>query len=324
MRVVFFGTPSFAARVLEDLLEHKVNVVAVISKPDRPKGRSGIPVPTPVKLVALTQHPPLPVFQPDLVSASDFANTLEAYEADLFVVVAYGEIIKQHLLEMPRKACINLHASLLPKYRGAAPIQRCIMEGETETGITIMHMAKKMDAGDMIEKVKVSIGPEMTFGELEELLCEVGKKALLNVINAFEKGEPPRVPQDHSQATFAPKIELEDCEIQWDQSAQKLHNLVRGVNPDPGAWCYVLVRGEKKRLKISRTKIIPSEKEKPGTVLNAHQTKGNLLIVTKDQALELIEVQLEGKKRMSSEELTRGISRSHIQFAWPEDYQIIG
>ncbi len=314
MRVIFFGTPLFAAHVLEYLLQHQVNIVAVISKPDRPKGRSGSPVPTPVKTAALAFNPQLPVYQPEIVSAPEFADVLKPYEADLFVVVAYGEIIKQHLLDMPRKACINLHASLLPKYRGAAPIQRCIIEGEKETGVTIMHMVKKMDAGDMIEKVIVPISPDMTFGELEQALCEVGKKALLNVIQAFEKGEPPRTPQDHSQATLAPKIELEDCEIQWIQPAHQLHNLVRGVNPYPGAWCYVTVRGEKKRLKISRTRVVPCEITQPGAILNANQTKGNLVIATTDQALELLEVQLEGKKSMSSEELTRGLSRSQINF----------
>lgn len=314
MRVVFFGTPLFAAKVLEDLLQHHVNVVAVISKPDRPKGRSGTPVPTPVKTVALAQNPPLPVFQPEIVSSLEFADILKAYEADLFVVVAYGEIIKQYLLDMPHQASINLHASLLPKYRGAAPIQRCIINGEIETGVTIMHMVKKMDAGDMIKKVTVPIGPDTTFWELEQMLCEVGKKALLEVIQNFDQGEPPRTSQDHSQATLAPKIELEDCEIQWDRPAQELHNLVRGVNPYPGAWCNVWIKEEKKRLKIHRTRIVPHTQANPGTLLNADQTKGNLLIATGDQALELLEVQLEGKKSMSSEELARGISRLHIRF----------
>lgn len=314
MRVVFFGTPLFAAHVLEYLLQHQINIVAVISKPDRPKGRSGTPVATPVKTVALTYNSSIPVFQPEIVSAPEFADTLKAFEADLFVVVAYGEIIKQHLLDMPHKACINLHASLLPKYRGAAPIQRCIIEGENETGITIMHMVKKMDAGDMISKATILIKPDMTFGELEQALCETGKKVLLNVINDFEKEEPVCFSQDHTQATFAPKIELEDCEIDWNYSAQNIHNLVRGVNPYPGAWCYVLVKGERKRLKVIQTKIVAHATAKPGTVINMHQTKGNLIIATDNQAVELIEVQLEGKKSMSSEELTRGIPRSQIQF----------
>lgn len=314
MRVVFFGTPLFAAHVLEYLLQHQINVVAVISKPDRPKGRSGAPVPTPVKTVALAQNPPLPIFQPEIVSDLELASILQSFDADLFVVVAYGEIIKQHLLDMPRKACINVHTSLLPYYRGAAPIQRCIIQGEVETGVTIMHMVKKMDAGDIIQMVRVPIGPEMTFGELESILCDTGKKALLDVIHAFEKGKPSRTPQDHSKATLAPKIELEDCEIHWNRPAQEIHNLVRGVNPYPGAWCYVLVKGEKKRLKINRTKIVPCEKVEPGMILNANQAKGNLIVTTADQALELENVQLEGKKSMSSEELTRGISRLLINF----------
>lgn len=314
MRVIFFGTPLFAARILEDLIKNQVDVVAVISKPDRPKGRHGHPVPTPVKELVLTQYPHLPLYQPEVVSIPEFAEILRPYAADLFVVVAYGEILKQHLLDMPRRACINLHASLLPKYRGAAPIQRSIMEGNTETGVTIMHMVKKMDAGDMIEKVKVPIGPETTFGELEETLCKMGKQALIKVIRTFEGGEPPRIPQVDSEATYAPKIELEDCEIHWHRSAQELHNLIRGVNPSPGAWCWISVKGEVKRLKVFLTRVVPCSKAKPGTLLNSDQTKGNLLIATGDQALELREVQLEGKKKNSSEELTRGISRTHLDF----------
>ncbi len=314
MRVIFFGTPWFAAHVLEYLLQQGVTVVAVISKPDRAKGRSATPIPTPVKTVALAHG--LPLYQPEIVSVPEFAEVLTPYKADLFVVVAYGEIIKQHLLDMPRLACLNLHASLLPKYRGAAPIQRCIMEGEAETGVTIMHMVKKMDAGDMIRTVSMSIGPETTFGELEETLCLKGEQLLLEVIHAFEQGvQLPRIPQDQ-QATLAPKIELEDCEIRWERQAQELHNLIRGVNPYPGAWCYVTIRGEKKRLKVIRTKVVSSEKSTPGIILNPDQNKSNLIIGTGtgNQALELVEVQLEGKKRMSSEELTRGFPRSQISF----------
>lgn len=312
MRVIFFGTPLFAARVLEYLLQHKVDIVAVVSKPDRPKGRSNAPVPTPVKQVALARDPPLPVLQPEFVSAPDVAVMLKDYSADLFLVVAYGEIIKQHVLDMPHKGCINLHASLLPKYRGAAPIQHAIMEGEMETGVTIMHMAKKMDAGDMIAQAVVSIGPEMTFGELEEALCTLGKKLLLEVINALEKGDPQRTVQDHSQATFAPKIELEDCEIHWNLPAQRLHNLVRGVNPYPGAWCYVEIKGEKKRLKINQVKIVASKGLEPGTLIQT--APGKLIVATGSQALELLEVQLEGKKSMSSSEFLRGIALSQLNF----------
>lgn len=312
MKIIYFGTPIFAAEVLEFLLQQGVEVVAVISKPDRAKGRSKTPVPTPVKLIAEAAH--IPIYQPEMVSDLDFAETLNQYHADLFVVVAFGEIIKQHLLDMPKLGCINLHASLLPKYRGAAPIQRCIIEGETSSGVTIMHMVRKMDAGDMIEIVEVPIGPETTFGELEQTLCDVGKQALLKVIHAFNKGKSAQTPQDHTKATMAPKIELEDCEIKWDRPAEKIHNLVRGSNPYPGAWCWIKLRGEPKRLKIIRTRVVPYPHAEPGTILNPDQPNANLLIAAGDQSIELLEVQLEGRKVMSSAEFTRGFSRSLLQF----------
>ncbi|MDP1879570.1 MAG: methionyl-tRNA formyltransferase [Parachlamydiaceae bacterium] len=318
MRVIYFGTPLFAAHVLEYLLQQGIQIVAVVSKPDRPKGRSGSPSPTPVKMAAQAFNDEIPIYQPDLVSSLEFAPILAAHQADLFVVVAYGEIIKQHLLDMPRLACINLHASLLPKYRGAAPIQRAIMEGENETGLTVIHMVKKMDAGDMINQVIVTIGPEMTYGELDQELCEAGKRLLLDTIKEFENGSPKSFPQDPSLVTFAHKIELEDCEIDWNESAQAIHDLIRGVNPFPGAWCYVTVKGEKKRLKISRSKVVVSDEtdvsHPPGSMVNGNQTKGNLIIATGSQWLELCEVQLEGKKSLSSDELTRGIPRSHLNF----------
>lgn len=315
MKIIFFGTPLFAAEVLEYLLQLGVEVCAVVSKPDRPQGRSKELIPTPVKMTALNHSPPLPVYQPEVVSTTEFAEVLKAYEADLFVVVAFGEIMKQNLLDLPRLGCINLHASLLPKYRGAAPIQRSIINGETETGVTIMHMVRKMDAGDMIEIVRVPIGPETTFGELEQTLCDIGKQALLKVICEFAEGPLLQIPQDHSKATLAPKIELEDCQIRWDQPAKNIHDLVRGVNPYPGAWCMIQLRGEPKRLKINRTRIVPYPHTAPGAILNPSNTNANLLIATADQAIELLEVQLEGRKLMSSAEFARGFSREQLLFS---------
>lgn len=312
MKIVYFGTPHFAAEVLTFLLQNSVEVVAVITKPDRPQGRSGAPVPTPVKLVAQAQNPPLPVFQPELVSAPDFASTLAAFQADLFVVVAYGEIIKQHLLDMPRVGCINLHASLLPMYRGAAPIQRCIINGDQETGVTIMHMVKKMDAGDIIKAVKVPISPNETYGELERTLCTFGSKALLEVIHEFETGMIRRIPQDHNKATLAPKIELEDCELHWNLPAQELHNLARGTIPHPGSWCFVHVRGQKKRLKILKTQVVVDQKGEPGTILGLD--KNGLLVACGIGALQIIELQLEGKRAMAANELLRGIPIEYLSF----------
>lgn len=311
MRVVFFGTPSFAAQVLLDLFQAGIDIVAVVSKPDRPQGRSMVPVPTPVKVAAQSRSMSLPIHQPEIVSAADFGATLEAYQADLFVVVAYGEILKQHLLDMPRLGCINLHASLLPKYRGAAPIQRCIIDGELESGITIMHMVRKMDAGDIISMVKVPIGPDMTFGGLESALCQIGSKALIEVIYDLDKGSAARISQDHSLATFAPKIELEDCEIHWDSPAQTVHNLIRGVNPHPGAWCYVEVRGAKKRLKVNASRLVSDKSGKPGDILAFG--KEGFIIACQEGSIQIMDLQLEGKKALSAQEFIHGLSIDHIK-----------
>lgn len=309
MKVVFFGTPPFAANVLNYLLENGVNVVAVITKPDRPQGRSGTPVPTPVKVTA--QQYGLPFYQPELVSAPDFAPTLQPYEADLFVVVAYGEIIKQHLLDMPKIACINLHGSLLPKYRGAAPIQHALIDGQKETGVTVIHMVKKMDAGDMVSKATLPIEENMTYGELEQALCQIGAELLLQTIRAFEKNTPPRIPQNESEVTFAPKIELEDCQIKWHEAASDIHNLIRGVTPHPGAWCQVNFKGQSKRLRVITTRVVThSSAAVPGTILRSD--KEGLLVSCGQDALLIIQVQLEGKKAMPVEEFLRGLPQGAL------------
>lgn len=310
MKVIFFGTPQFAADVLLYLLENKVDVVAVITKSDKPQGRSDKLVATPVKQVA--EQYGLPCYQPLVVSDFGFAPTLETYGADLFVVVAYGEILKQHLLEMPKKGCINVHPSLLPKYRGATPIQHSIIDGDTETGVTIMHMTKKMDAGDMIEVVKVPLGPNVTYGELEKLLCQTGSEALLRVIRAFEKGPVTAVPQDHEKATFVKKIELEDCELKWDRPAQELHNLVRGVNPEPGAWCYVQFKGQRLRLKVMRTEVVSDRNGLASEIIG--YGKEGFIVACGTGALKILELQLEGKKAMPVGDFMRGHPREIIKF----------
>lgn len=312
MKVIYFGTPDIAADVFQFLLENKVDIVAVVTKPDKPKGRSSFFQPTAVKKRVLEKSSHIPIYQPEFVSDLDFAPILEQFQADLFVVVAYGEIIKQHLLDMPKLGCINLHASLLPKYRGAAPIQRAIINGETSSGITIMHMEKKMDAGDIINMVSVEIGPNMTSGELFDLLSDIGKKALLKTIQDFEKGIFNRTPQNHAEATFAPKIELEDCELNFDLDANTLHNLVRGSFPFPGSFCYVEIRGEKKRLKVKSTEVLPSFQGSSRQILAADQN--GIVVGCKVGALCLLEVQLEGKKAMTIEEFLRGIPADQIRF----------
>lgn len=312
MRVVFFGTPQFAADVLTFLLNKGVEVVGVITKPDKPKGRSGALLPTPVKQIAELNQ--IPYFQPAVVSSLEFAEQIQAFHADLFVVVAYGEILKQHLLDMPKLGCINLHASLLPKYRGAAPIQRAIMNGEEKTGVTIMHMVKKMDAGDMIKIVEVPISEEAMFSEIEAKLCQQGSDALYKVLQDFEKrkakieGEP----QNHEQATLAPKIELIDCEIKWEYPAKKIHDLIRAVSPEPGAWCYLNIRGQKKRLKILKSKRNTSMAGMPGQIL-AYGKQG-FIIGCGFEALECLVLQIEGKSPMQAADFMRGIPQDVLHF----------
>lgn len=303
MRVVFFGTPPFAADVLTFLLKNQIEVVGVISRPDKPFGRSRTPVPGPVRVVA--EEANIPHFQPEKVSSPDFLPTLQSFDADLFVVVAYGEIMNQAVLNVPRLACLNVHASLLPKYRGAAPIQRAIIDGEKESGITIMHMVRKMDAGDMISRVVMPIGENMTYGMLEAEMRIVGSEAILDVIHAFNKGSVSAISQDEGAVTFAPKLELEDCEINWENASEVIHNLIRGVNPEPGAWCQILIDGQKKRLKIFESRVSNSVSLNPRTCI-MHASK-KVLVGCGRGVLELLEVQLEGKKRMNAADLYRGL-----------------
>lgn len=310
MRIAFFGTPDFAAQVLEFLIQHRENIVAVISKPDKAQGRSKQLVPVPVKVVA--EKHGIPVFQPEKIS--DLANEpyLKELEADLFVVVAYGEILKEHVLKTPKLACINLHASLLPKYRGAAPIQRAIMEGEVESGVTIMHMVKKMDAGNMIAQGKVQIDHEMTYGELSSALVSLGSELLDKVIQEFKSGTPSEAVQNEALVTFAAKIELEECKIDWKCAAQDIHNLIRGVNPEPGAWSMVKIGEQEKRIRIFKSLDHMEEVFPIGDTMLSDGKK--VLVGCGQGVLELLEVQLEGKKRMSAQEFLRGQSGRQIKF----------
>jgi methionyl-tRNA formyltransferase len=313
MKVVFFGTPLFAATLLEALLEKGINVVAIVTKPDKAHGRSHKLQQSAVKELILEKFPAIPIFQPEKVSAPEFFPTLEAFGADLFIVVAYGEIIRQHLLDMPRLGCINVHGSILPKYRGAAPIQWAIINGEKESGVTIMQMVRKMDAGDVIQEVKVPIGPDTTYGEYERQMCYAAIKPLLDVVEHYENGRiPEHTPQDPERVTFAPKIELEDCQIDWRKPANELHNLIRGVNPEPGAWCYVTVKGERKRLKIWRTAIVEGTTAPHGTLIKCD--KSGVVVACGVDALSIVQLQLEGKRSMTAAEFSCGINAEQLSF----------
>ncbi len=300
MKFIYFGTPDFAARILGDLIDHGFLPQAVVTNPDRPKGRTGVLQPTSVKQLLLDKKIDIPIYQPEKASSEEFRQTLEQYQADLFVIVAYGEIIKQHVLDMPKYGCINVHASLLPKYRGAAPIQRAIMEGEKETGVSIMYLVKKMDAGDVILQKSLPIDETDTAGEVELKLADLGSKALLELLPKFEKGEVKAVAQEESKVTFAPKLHHEDGEIFWNVPVKTAFDRIRGVTPRPGAWCWVWVRGEKKRLKI-----LKACKVEHGS---------GLFMRALDGAIELLEVQLEGKKAIQASEFIRGFQLENISF----------
>ena len=280
------------------------------TKPDKPTGRSQLLKPPAVKSLALSARPEIPVYQPIKASSPEFAEILKTFQADFFVVVAYSEIIKANLLEMPRLGCIQRHASLLPKYRGAAPIARCLMQGEKESGITIIKMAKELDAGDMLARKELSISEEMTAGELSLALCELGKNTLWEVIQHYETIHP--VVQDHSKATFAPKVNSEDAEINWAKSSTEIHNLIRAVTPKPGAWCPIFLQGENRRLIIKKTCIENKEGSfaKPGTFLNQE----GLVIACAEGSLRILELQLEGKKSLSAMEFERGVPKKKLIF----------
>lgn len=249
--------------------------------------------------------PHIPIFEPEKASSPEFVEQLKALQPDLFVVVAYGEILKKNLLDLPRKGALNVHASLLPKYRGAAPIQRALMDGVKETGITIIDVALQMDAGDIFKMVKLPVSDEMTFGELEKALCEISCGALLEVIEEIEEGCAKRIVQEHTEATFAPKIKPEEEKINWNLPAEKIHNQIRAFSPMPGAFCMVQVGGEEKRLKIKLAKVVPNEKGSAKETLFFGE-KG-WIVACGENALMLLEVQLEGKKSMPIKDFSLGM-----------------
>lgn len=305
MRVVFFGTPEFSKEVLQYLIESGIEVVGVISKPDKPQGRSKRLVPTPVKAYITDNHPQIPVFQPEKVSDPAFEPTLVNLKADLFVVVAYGEIIREALLSLPTIGAINLHTSYLPRWRGGAPVQRAILAGDRYSGVSIITLVKKMDAGALLGQEKVMISEDMTTGELERELLEKGKPLLLKVIREMEKGEANPQPQEESLVTIGPKVALEEYELNWKRPAHELHNIVRAANPEPGAYCFMELKGEKKRLKVFKSRVL-QDTGTPGQIISLN--KKSFIVACGDKSLELIEIQPEGKKPMSAQDYIRGLN----------------
>ena len=305
MRIIFFGSPPFAGKILTYLIKKKINVVAIVTQPLRYKKI----VPFSVRDVHEKFCTHLPLLSTEKASSPSFFEKLEKFVPDLFVVTAFGQILKQNLLDLPKKGCINVHASLLPKYRGAAPIQRCLMAGEKKTGITIMKMVRKMDAGDIIATKELLLDEEMTLGQLQEKLCTLSQPLLLKVIHLYEKGKIKSFPQDEEKVTYAEKILPEECEISWEKSAFQVHNLIRSLSPSPSAYCYVFLGKKKYRLKIKRSKIFDFSGI-PGEII---EKKNNFIICCKEKALEILEVQLEGKKTMKAKDFLHGL-KENISF----------
>jgi methionyl-tRNA formyltransferase len=303
MRVVFFGTSDFAARILSFMLEQKIEIVAVVTRPDRPKGRSLTLSPPPVKEIALQAA--LPIFQPEKASTDLFAEELKTLKGDLFFVVAYGEILKKNILSIPPLGCINVHASLLPHYRGAAPMQRALMDGVKQSGITIIDMVLQMDAGDMIAREAIDVPESMTWDELDTALCSLACRMIPQVLSDFERGVVVRLPQDPTHVTFAPKISPEETQIDWNREAEKIHNQIRALSPQPGAWCWIAVSGEKKRLKIKRSRLVHGRTGTPGLFLSTG--KEGWVVGCGSGALELLEVQMEGKKTLDAVQFFNGL-----------------
>lgn len=300
MRIIFMGSPDFALPCLDQLLASPHEVVAVVTQPDRPKGRGNKITFTPVKERALEKG--LQVFQPENINHPDFVRELKALAPDLMVVVAFGQLLKADLLEMPPFGCINVHASLLPKYRGAAPIHWAIINGEKETGVTTMYMDAGMDTGDMILKRTIPIGEQDTTGILHDKLAEAGGKLLLETIDLIMKKQAPREPQNPKEANYASLLAREHELIDWDRSSCQVHDLVRGMNPWPGAYTIF----DNKTVKIWETRIDENESEGiAGTVLDVINQKG-IKVQCGKGSLWISLLQPQGKRTMPGDAWARG------------------
>lgn len=297
MRVVFMGTPDIAATCLKKIIADGFEVVGVYTQPDRPKGRGMKMVFSPVKEVALAND--LPVFQPENFRADEDVQALADLKPDVVAVVAYGRILPQRVLDIPAKGCVNIHASILPQYRGSAPYQWAVLDGRKETGVTAQHMAAKMDAGDIIDVAKTPIGPDETAGELLDRLAVLGGDLLSRTLTRFAAGTVAGTPQNEAEVSFAPMLDKTMCPIDWNQTAQQVHDHVRGLHPWPVAT--MELKGQK--FKVHATKIVEGSGQ-PGEILGL--TKTGLRIACGQGAVEVTQLQAEGGKRMAAPDYFRG------------------
>jgi methionyl-tRNA formyltransferase len=301
MRLVFFGTSSFALPSLEAIAKSQHQILAVVTQPDRERGRNLSLSSPPVKTLARQYH--LKIEQPIKISSPDFMITLKNYNADLFVVIAFGQILNREVLKIPKYFCINLHGSLLPKYRGPAPINWAIINGETKTGVSIIKMDREVDHGDIIFNKEVEIEPRDNAMSLGQKLSKVGASVLIEALNLIEQNRASFCSQEEKEATFAPKLKKSDGLIRWSEKAFNLHNKVRGLFPWPGIFTYF----NDKTLKILESEVIPSKETvnySPGTVINIREE--GIVVQTGQGLLLLKQVQLEGSKAMSAKQFSLG------------------
>ena len=298
MRVVFMGTPDIAATCLKKILEDGFDVVAVYTKPDRPKGRGMKMEISPVKQIAVEAG--IPVFQPENFREEETVQQLRDLKPDVCAVVAYGRLLPQNVLDVPTYGCINIHASALPKYRGSAPYQWTVLDGQTETGVTAMYLVREMDAGDIIEISRTTVGENETAGELLDRLAVLGADLLSKTLGRFASGEKVTATrQDESQVTFAPLLDKSMCPIDWSKTARQVHNQVRGLHP----WPVATMELDGKQFKVHETRVVPGHGV-PGTVLELN--KNGLVIACGQDAVEIRSLQAEGGKRMRAPDYFRG------------------
>jgi len=296
MRIVFIGTGEIGAPTLRALLNSEHEVAAVVTQPDKPVGREQRIEPPPIKKEIATTG--IPVLQPPRIKDPQAIEELRRLTPDVIVVAAYGQILPREVLEIPRLACLNLHASLLPRWRGAAPIQAAIAAGDSETGITVMYMAEGLDTGDILLQRSVEILPNDTGGSLHDRLAQVAPEALLESLQLVAAANSPRIPQDNAFATYAPKLKREHGQIDWSESAEAIERKVRAYNPWPGA--FMKVDGQ--NLKVFSASVVDLNGE-PGEILRSDK---DLIIATGKGALSFTEVQLEGKRLMTAAKFLRG------------------
>ncbi len=297
MRVVFMGTPDIAATCLKKILADGFEVVGVYTQPDRPKGRGMKMVFPPVKEVAIANN--IPVFQPENFREEETVQQLQALKPDVCAVVAYGRILPQKVLDIPALGCINIHASLLPQYRGSAPYQWAVLDGLTETGVSAQYMRLEMDAGDVIGAAKTPIGENETAGELLDRLAVLGADLLSDTLTKVSKGEAVGEPQDVLKVTFAPMLDKTMCPIDWNKPAQQVHNQVRGLHP----WPVATMELQGRKFKVHATRMAEGSGQ-PGEILGL--TKTGLKIACGEGAIEVISLQAEGGKRMAAPDWFRG------------------